>query len=158
MANNLSVFSAFNPLNGYNAGAGSPNTDIYGNYYQGQVNAYNQSQQNAQANARGYADLALHGGGGTIASLWSDARIKENLRPVGQLFNGLTVYAFNFPDEETTRIGLVAQEVEKLMPEAVSENEEGLLMVNYGLATQSDDGSEESRQEAEPQAGAEARR
>ena len=72
------------------------------------------------------------------SKLFSDARIKENLRPVGQLFNGLTVYAFNFPGEAVTRIGLVAQEVQQQIPQAVSQTEEGLLMVDYDLASRYD--------------------
>ena len=82
-----------------------------------------------------------------LPSSWlsSDARIKENLRPVGQLFNGLTVYAFNFPGEQTTRIGLVAQEVQQLIPEAVTETDEGLLAVDYDLASQyNDENTEEA--------------
>ena len=68
---------------------------------------------------------------------------KENLRPVGQLFNGLTVYAFNFPGEAVTRIGLVAQEVQQQIPQAVSQTEEGLLTVDYDLASRYDTETEE---------------
>jgi hypothetical protein len=71
-----------------------------------------------------------------LSSFYSDARIKENIEPVGQLDNGLTVYKFNFKGEEVTRIGLIAQEVAELMPEAVSQDEEGLLKVNYDMACQ----------------------
>lgn len=135
ISNNLSIFSAFNPLSGYQPGAGTPTTDIYGNAYQSQLNAYN-AEQNAANNALGNVMAA-----GSF--LFSDVRIKENLRPVGQLFNGLTIYAFNFPGEDITRIGLVAQEVEKVLPEAVKESEEGLLMVDYGLATQFEEDDEQ---------------
>ena len=62
---------------------------------------------------------------------------------MGQLFNGLTVYAFNFPGEEVTRIGLVAQEVQQHIPQAVSQTEEGLLTVDYDLASRYDTGTEE---------------
>jgi hypothetical protein len=148
-ANNLSIFSAFNPLNGYSAGAGTPNTDIYGNAYAGSVNAYNQQNANRTAQNTGIMDMLNSG-----LSMFgiSDARIKENLRPVGQLFNGLTVYAFNFPGDETTRIGLVAQEVEELLPQAVAENAEGLLMVNYDLATQYEGEGQEQEGGEAPQA------
>lgn len=146
ISNNLSIFSAFNPLNGYQPGAGTPTTDIYGNAYQSQVNAYQYNQQAKQNMAKGLVDLggsALNLAGGF---LFSDARIKENLRPVGQLFNGLTIYAFNFPGEDITRIGLVAQEVEQVLPQAVKESEEGLLMVDYGLATQFEEDDEQGEE------------
>jgi hypothetical protein len=68
--------------------------------------------------------------------MYSDARIKENIEPIGKLFNGLTVYMFNFKGENTARIGLIAQEVAQLIPEAVFEDAEGLLCVDYDLACQ----------------------
>ncbi len=130
--NNLGIFGAFNPLNGYTGSSAQGSTGMYDNAYNSQVNAYNQRQQAAQNMAQGLAGLGMQAG---LMAL-SDARIKENLRPVGQLFNGLTVYAFNFPDDETTRLGVVAQEVQEVIPQAVAETDEGLLMVNYDLATQ----------------------
>ena len=144
--NSLGIFSAFNPLSGYTGSSAQGSTGIYDNYYQSQLNAYNANKANAQAGALGnlLAGAAvgnvLGGVGGSLfgnkeKGLFSDARIKENLRPVGQLFNGLTVYAFNFPGEAVTRIGLVAQEVQQVVPEAVSQSDEGLLMVDYDLAS-----------------------
>lgn len=136
--NSLGIFSAFNPLSGYTGSSAQGSTGIYDNYYQGQLNAYNANKANAQAGALGLLSgitAGANAASGLLGSLFSDARIKENLRPVGQLFNGLTVYAFNFPGEAVTRIGLVAQEVQQVVPEAVSETGEGLLAVNYDLAS-----------------------
>jgi hypothetical protein len=56
-----------------------------------------------------------------IASLFSDRRLKESIRAVGKLDNGLTVYAYNYIDGGPTMLGLMADEVEALHPEAVSE-------------------------------------
>ena len=67
----------------------------------------------------------------------SDKRLKENIRPVGKLDNGLTVYAFNYKGQDVTQIGLIAQEVAEVIPEAVKEGEDGFLRVNYDLATRS---------------------
>ena len=69
-----------------------------------------------------------------IASLFSDERLKENLQVVGKLDNGLKVYVFNFKGSNTKQIGLLAQEVQKLHPEAVSKDENDFLMVDYALA------------------------
>ena len=132
--NNLSIFSAFNPLNGYAGSSAQGSTAMYDNLYNSQVNAYNAQQQAKQNMAQGWLNLGS-AGLNLGMGLFSDARIKENLRPVGRLFNGLTVYAFNFPGEEVTRIGLVAQEVQQHIPQAVSQTEEGLLMVDYDLAS-----------------------
>lgn len=140
--NNLNIFSAFNPLNGYAGSSAQGSTAMYDNLYNSQVNAYNAQQQAKQNMAQGWLNLGS-AGLNLGMGLFSDARIKENLRPVGQLFNGLTVYAFNFPGEEVTRIGLVAQEVQQHIPQAVSQTEEGLLMVDYDLASRYDTETEE---------------
>ena len=47
--NNLSIFSAFNPLNGYTGSSAQGSTALYDNLYNSQVNAYN-AQQNAKQN------------------------------------------------------------------------------------------------------------
>jgi hypothetical protein len=66
----------------------------------------------------------------------SDARIKRNIEQIGETFNGLPVYKYEylFDGTKTTYIGLMAQDVEKLYPEAVMEVD-GVKMVNYDLAT-----------------------
>jgi len=68
--------------------------------------------------------------------MFSDKRLKDNIRPVGKLNNGLTVYCFNYKGDNRPQIGLLAQEVQKIKPEAVAENEDGYLMVRYDLATE----------------------
>ena len=70
---------------------------------------------------------------GTMALL-SDKRLKENIKPVGKLDNGLTVYCFNFKGSNLVQLGLIAQEVATKNPEAVSEGGDGFLRVNYELA------------------------
>lgn len=81
--------------------------------------------------ASGLTSLATSLGG------WlSDARAKENIRPVGLLHNGQTVYAYNYKDGSPTHIGLLAQEVARDRPEAVGNfGNTGLLSVNYDAAT-----------------------
>lgn len=66
--------------------------------------------------------------------LFSDARLKENLKAVGKLDNGLTVYCFNFKGNPIPQIGLLAQEVRNVMPEAVFKDENGYLLLRYDLA------------------------
>jgi len=48
----------------------------------------------------------------------SDARLKEDLRPIARLF-GLNLYTFRFIGSPAQRIGLIAQEVAEQYPEAV---------------------------------------
>ena len=64
----------------------------------------------------------------------SDRRLKKNITAVGKLQNGLTVYRFAFTWEHGAQhIGLMADEVEQIHPEAVSEID-GFRVVNYDLA------------------------
>ncbi len=64
----------------------------------------------------------------------SDSRIKENAEPVGMLNDGQEVWAYNYIGDDTPRIGLMAQQVEKIHPEAVREFN-GVKAVDYGAAT-----------------------
>jgi len=64
----------------------------------------------------------------------SDRRAKENIRPVGKTFDGQTVYSFNYKGDHQTQMGLIAQEVEKHHPGAVS-TVKGLKAVDYKKAT-----------------------
>jgi hypothetical protein len=81
------------------------------------------------------------GGAGILGSLgfapFSDKRVKENIRKVGMLNDGLPVYSYNYKFDPTKQpqIGLLAQDVEEEIPEAVSKDALGLRHVDYGLAT-----------------------
>jgi hypothetical protein len=71
-----------------------------------------------------------------IGKLFSDKRLKEDIQRVGTLDNGLPVYTFRYIGEPTVHMGLMAQEVEKLHPDAVSLHESGFKMVDYAQASQ----------------------
>ena len=64
----------------------------------------------------------------------SDARLKQNIRPVGQTFDGQNIYAFNMGNGPTG-LGLIAQEVMQHKPEAVG-REGKYLTVNYDVAVE----------------------
>lgn len=93
---------------------------------------FNADQQRAQAKNAMWGTIGSLAG--SAIGLFSDARLKENIVPVGKLDNGLTVYLFNFKGDNKKQIGLIAQEVKEVIPEAVSEKD-GYLTVNYELAT-----------------------
>ena len=89
--------------------------------------------QSAQNFGNNVLNSAISSG---ITAAFSDARLKENIKPVGKLDNGLTVYLFNFKGSNVPQIGLVAQEVIKQKPEAVVEDTDGYLSVRYDIACQ----------------------
>jgi hypothetical protein len=79
-----------------------------------------------------------YGGTGLLGSIggWlgSDERIKDDIEPIGMLYDETPVYSFKYKGDETPRIGLMAQDVERRVPEAVREFG-GVKMVDYGRAT-----------------------
>lgn len=69
------------------------------------------------------------------ALLLSDERTKENVSEVGALHDGQPIYSYNYIGDRTPRIGLMAQDVEKVRPDAVHEVD-GVKMVDYDAATE----------------------
>ena len=71
---------------------------------------------------------------GTITSS-SDITLKENIELISdpiEKVKELSGYTFNKKGEDLRLVGLIAQEVEKVLPEAVHENQEGLKSLAYG--------------------------
>ena len=74
-----------------------------------------------------------------LPPIGSDARIKEHVRQIGVLGNGLNVYAYEYkaPYKDTwghgQQIGVMAQEVEQIIPKAVSDHPDGYKMVDYSM-------------------------
>jgi len=67
----------------------------------------------------------------------SDARLKKDISPLQNplqkiiQLNGYTYHWKNENSDNRLQTGVLAQEVQKLFPELVSENKEGILAVNY---------------------------
>lgn len=66
--------------------------------------------------------------------LFSDRRLKHDIKKIGETFDRQTVYSYKMGDDPKTYIGLMAQEVEKRHPEAVGVAG-GFKTVDYGRAT-----------------------
>jgi hypothetical protein len=97
----------------------------------GQANAY----AGALNNISNYAMLyGMRSGQPT-----SDIRTKENIKQIGWLPNGLPVYSYEYKPEfkndplagEGKFVGVMAHDVEKLIPDAVSLRSDGFKMVDY---------------------------
>ena len=69
----------------------------------------------------------------------SDIRTKENIEQIGWLPNGLPVYTYEYKDQfkndplagHGQYVGVMAHEVEKIIPDAVSLRPDGYKMVDY---------------------------
>lgn len=93
--------------------------------------------QNKSQNAAEQFQLgtnALLGAGSMALSMFSDRGLKDNIVRVGQLHNGLPVYLFTYKGDNEPRLGLMAQDVLAVRPEAVDVDRSGYLKVNYALA------------------------
>ncbi len=114
-----------------------------------QFNAANQRQQAGLGGlfglgAAGISAAPFFGGGASAAGLSaaplaalpfaSDVRVKKDIHKLGWLENGLGVYAFKYIFDPTMRIniGVMAQEVEQVIPQAVHEWY-GIKYVDYGM-------------------------
>ncbi len=110
----------------------TPQTAVSGVDYAGMV----QNNYNQQASAHSAMMGGLMGLGGKIggaAIMASDRRLKENIAKIGQLANGLNVYVFNYLGSKIPTVGLMADEVRKIRPEAVV-SIGGFDHVRYDLA------------------------
>jgi hypothetical protein len=101
--------------------------------YNAQMGDFNAKQAAQQSFNQGLMGLA---GAGIMAS---DIRMKENIIPMGSLPNGLPFYQFEYKPEFKDIagygqfVGVMAQDVEMVRPEAVLTTSDGYKMVNYGV-------------------------
>lgn len=79
----------------------------------------------------GGAGEAIQGGAGALMAMFSDERLKEDIKKVGELDNGLGVYTYRYKGTDQTQMGVIAQEVQEVSPGAVYEMGNGFLKVNY---------------------------
>ena len=93
-------------------------------------------------NLGAFASLAggvgsLLGGGSSSGGVYggaSDRRVKKAIKEIGKLASGLKVYKFKYnwePEHAPEWIGVMADEVEKIIPDAVFEMVNGLKCVDY---------------------------
>jgi hypothetical protein len=74
--------------------------------------------------------LGMQMGAGKSPNLFSDIRLKKNIKKISTRPDGLNVYEFDYIWGGGRQVGLMAQEVQSVYPDAVSESG-GYLMVNY---------------------------
>lgn len=111
--------------------AGVAPTDLVGATQMG----LNQGNMQAGINSKwntGLMDGAFRLGGSALGGwMMSDRRVKDDVKKIGKLDNGLPVYSFKYKDGGLMQLGLMAQDVEKVIPEAVAETDSGYKAVNY---------------------------
>ena len=102
--------------------------------YNAQMGDFNAKQAAQQSFNQGIMGL---GGAGIMK--YSDIRMKENIKQIHWMPNGLPVYEYEYKPEfkdiagHGKFVGVMAQEVEMVQPEAVITTSNGYKMVNYGV-------------------------
>jgi hypothetical protein len=61
----------------------------------------------------------------------SDMRLKRDIVQIGRLSNGIGVYRYKYKWSGQLYVGVLAQEVQRVMPEAVAAGPDGYLRVDY---------------------------
>jgi hypothetical protein len=61
----------------------------------------------------------------------SDSRLKEAVVPVRQLANGIELYRFRYRGDSEVYVGVIAQQIAHLVPDAVVRGDDGYLRVDY---------------------------
>ena len=72
--------------------------------------------------------------GGSFGGGWhrSDIRLKDDIVALGRLDNGIGLYRFRYKGgDHTVYVGVMAQEVQNIVPRAVSRDRDGFLRVDY---------------------------
>ncbi|MCD0415684.1 tail fiber domain-containing protein [Rubrivivax sp. JA1024] len=121
----------------------TPTTGVAGTDYAGMVsNNYGQQMQayNAQLQSNNAAMGGMFGLAGTLGAAgmkygpglmaMSDRRLKSDIVDTGETFAGLPVYEYTIFGRRER--GVMADEVEQVMPEAVALHPSGFQMVDYG--------------------------
>ena len=71
----------------------------------------------------------IHDGGNPPVS---DVRLKEDIVSLDRLANGLGLYRFRYKWSDQQYVGVMAQEVQAIVPDAVIMGSDGYLRVDYG--------------------------
>jgi hypothetical protein len=78
---------------------------------------------------------SIHGSRPSVSSggrHHSDIRLKDDVVMLGRLDNGIGLYRFRYKGaDHTAYVGVIAQEVQTIVPSAVSRGSDGYLLVDY---------------------------
>lgn len=107
-----------------------------GMQYQSALDRYNGGQAGQAGLMSGLFSLggaAMNSGGWGGLFNFSDSRLKENIKILARLPNGIEICSYNFIGMKNRVLGVIAQQVRDIMPEAVAVGPDGFLRVNYNL-------------------------
>lgn len=89
------------------------------------------SASNAARNAASNAAARAAANAASNIRVPSDISLKEEIVPLDAKHLGLRLYRFRYIGDETLYVGVMAQDVAKMLPDAVSVGDNGFLQVDY---------------------------
>jgi hypothetical protein len=93
-----------------------------------------QAQEQSKASTMGFLG-SLAGAGGSIFAGKSDRRLKENIaiptEDALEAIMGIEVVDFDYRGGEKRQIGVIAQQIEPYLPDAISFRPDGIMLVDY---------------------------
>lgn len=98
-------------------------TDISGDIYK--------SNQISAANSNNFMNGLF--GLGSAALMASDRRLKRDIKRIGETRAGLPLYEYRYLWSDRVRVGVMAQDLLRLKPEAVVTMPSGYMAVNYAI-------------------------
>jgi hypothetical protein len=134
LARDVASFNATQNNNAasFNANMAATNYNSYLNNQAALQAARMQAGATNRAATMGMLGSAIQGGiqaGGMVGAaqfapaMFSDKRMKTDIKPLGKAGSvlGLTAYEFSYKGDDKKRVGFMAQDVQKVLPEAVTE-------------------------------------
>lgn len=100
--------------------------------YSGAANSQFSAGMQKQQMANDATASMMQGIGGiaSTAMMFSDRRVKRDIRRIGQHRRGFGIYRYRYVGERGSRVGVIAQEVQRFAPELVG-SVRGVLQVDY---------------------------
>lgn len=92
--------------------------------------AWDQNMYNQQVGSANAFNQGLFSLGGAVAGKYSDRRLKSNIVKIGTHPLGIGIYEYDIFGHRTQ--GVMADEIQAVMPDAVIQSGSGYLMVDYG--------------------------
>lgn len=132
-----------------NQAAYNYNTNAYPNYIAQYGSILNSLYPGGSSSSSGTSYQPVNSSGGLMSGIMggaglalqalplfgvSDARVKENIAPVGKTFDGQDLWFFTYKGDPTPHVGLMAQQVEERDPDAVITLPSGVKAVDYPKA------------------------
>lgn len=112
--------------------AGYTGTNIPVTDNAGIIANYDQQMAQRAAQMNGSIGSAIGGLGGLFSL--SDRRAKKDIKKVAETKDGQNIYQYRYKSGGPVQLGLMAQEVAKVKPDAVAMRSDGLLAVDYSKA------------------------